>query len=215
MTKYKTIVIDPPWDIGQNYGPIHNKKTLSESRVKFKHVFTEHEAYKNYMRNKKMSYGMMTDDDLRTWEIPVEVNDDAVLFVWCIHQKLPLALELIKLWGFSYKHVLTWHKIPARHRSSAGNLIPVTSIITAGWWRNSELLIYATRGKSIFESSGEPVKFVFAEKMGTHSVKPPGIYQAIKLKTPEPRIDIFARRRHVGFDAWGDQVESELQEVLI
>jgi len=49
---------------------------------------------------------------------------------------------------------------------------------------------------------------------GKHSSKPQEFYSLIKEMSPEPRIDIFARKRHNGYDTFGDQVEPELQEAL-
>lgn len=109
---------------------------------------------------------------------------------------------------------MTWHKLPSTRKSYRGNILPANSAITDGFYRNSELLLFARRGRPVVERTGPPLPFVFAEKIREHSAKPPGIYQLIRGKTPEPRVDIFARRRHPGFSARGDQVESDCQEVL-
>lgn len=213
--KYKTIVIDPPWDIGHNFAPHKTRTNIERSNEKFKKYFSFRQVNGNVHNKKNISYNMMTDNDLRAWKIPVEVNDDAVLFLWCIHQKVKLGLELIEQWGFTYKHILTWCKLPSTRISEYGNRIPSNPVCTNGFNRNSELLIFARMGRDIVDKNGTTVPFVFSEKIGKHSEKPPGIYQLLRDKFPEPRIDIFARRRHIGFDAYGDQVESEIQEVLI
>lgn len=44
---------------------------------------------------------------------------------------------------------------------------------------------------------------------GLHSQKPDEFYEILRRRTPAPRIDIFARRRHFGFDAHGNQVEND------
>ena len=35
-----------------------------------------------------------------------------------------------------------------------------------------------------------------------NSEKPASVYTAIRMATQGPRIDIFARRRHHGYDVW-------------
>ena len=45
--------------------------------------------------------------------------------------------------------------------------------------------------------------------------KPEGFYELLRRVTPEPRLDMFARRRIEGFEAWGDQAPGELVEVAV
>ena len=44
-----------------------------------------------------------------------------------------------------------------------------------------------------------------------HSSKPDEFYNLIREMSPEPRIDIFARKSRVGFDTWGDESPSDTQ----
>lgn len=62
--------------------------------------------------------------------------------------------------------------------------------------------------------SGTFIKDIVREKRKKHSQKPDSFYDILKSNTQEPRIDIFARKRHEGFDAYGDQVEKEIQVSL-
>ena len=212
--EYRVIVADPPWDIGDSYATNTPHGRISEYNSKYGSGFNRRTINANVDERRSMPYKTMTDAELRKWDLPVDAADDSCLFLWTVHQKLELALELITGWGFKYRHTHTWKKLPSTQKSRAGNILPKNSVITGGFWRNSELLLYARRGQAVLESSGEAIPFVFEEKMQEHSAKPPGIYQRIRGKTPGPRIDIFARRRHEGFEAWGDQVESGLQTTL-
>lgn len=42
-----------------------------------------------------------------------------------------------------------------------------------------------------------------------HSAKPPELYDDLAARTPAPRLDVFARRQHQGWDGWGDEYEGE------
>lgn len=55
----------------------------------------------------------------------------------------------------------------------------------------------------------------FKAKRRKHSEKPDVFYANILKVTNAPRIDIFARKRHYGFDAWGNEVEKQQQIPLI
>ena len=64
------------------------------------------------------------------------------------------------------------------------------------------------RAAKILKLKGVSLPTFFREDSTVHSRKPQIFYQMLCRSTPEPRIDVFARKRHYGFDAWGDQVEN-------
>jgi len=47
-----------------------------------------------------------------------------------------------------------------------------------------------------------------------HSQKPAGFYSLIESISDEPRIELFARQRREGWDAYGNEVPSEVQMKL-
>lgn len=47
--------------------------------------------------------------------------------------------------------------------------------------------------------------------MRRHSEKPELVYDLIELSFLGPRLELFARRRRQGWDAWGDQVSDAYQ----
>ena len=51
------------------------------------------------------------------------------------------------------------------------------------------------------------MKTVFSGWAGRHSEKPECVYEDVRAYFAGPRLDMFARRRHEGFDGWGDEVE--------
>ena len=169
--KYKTIVIDPPWDIGI---------TSATHNLKFAVPDT-------------LPYNTMTDDELREFPITKFAEDDCQLFLWITHSTLPLGLELIKLWGFKYHCLLTWDK--------------TKGVVIRGFNRRTEMVIFAYKGKLKIKEKGVSIPTFFREKSTVHSKKPRILYDLLLKSTPAPRVDIFARKSHFGFDAWGDQVE--------
>ena len=44
------------------------------------------------------------------------------------------------------------------------------------------------------------------EKKTVHSKKPDSIRELITSKTPEPRIELFARQKSDGWSVWGNEV---------
>lgn len=176
--KYKTVVIDFPWNIKSN--------------------FTD-ERY--YRCGRPMPYKVMSDEEIINFPIDDFANKNCDLFVWVTHSKLPFVLKLLEKWGFKYHCLITWDK--------------TNGIGINGFQRRTEMVVYGYRGKmGVLRTRGHYIPTLITEKLTTHSTKPMIFYQILKERTLEPRIDIFARKRHTGFAAWGDQVESEVQQEL-
>ena len=177
--KYKTVVIDPPWDISVTPNTIRNT------------------GYKS-----RLPYKTMSDDQLLDFPIDNFTTKTCLLFLWIVHSKTQLALDMIKRWGFKYYAPITWYK----HGGVCRN----------GIYADVELCLLAYRGK-IRESTNfkNPIKLFVDSPSTTHSEKPNKFYNMLLKSTRVPRIDIFARRRHYGFDAYGDQVEPDTQTRIL
>lgn len=84
MKKYKTILIDPPWEI---------KFDLP------------------WGQGKKEQYKCMTLDEIRLLPMRELADDEGCdLFLWTTQTYLPDALELMEAWGFKYHVTITWDK---------------------------------------------------------------------------------------------------------
>ena len=170
--QYRTVVIDPPWDMPTPNNLPHDHSTKHGSALPYK---------------------TMTDTEIRRFAIDDFAASDCDLFVWSPHRKLPAALKISESWGFAYKHLIIWYK--------------KQGINSVGVHYDSELLVRCVRGTSAITRSTTPYMHTVQYYQRTrHSEKPAGMYAALKRRTAAPRIDIFARRRHDGFDAYGDQV---------
>ena len=143
---------------------------------------------------KDMPYSSMTDEEILNFPINNFAADECDLFLWVTHTKLPQALKCLKFWGFKYHIMLTWNKL--------------SGICLNGFFRKTELLLYGYRGKmGISRKKGKYIPTMFQEKVKRHSEKPAVIYDIIRKRSASPRIDLFARKKHPGFDSWGDEVD--------
>ena len=99
-------------------------------------------------------------------------------------------------WGFRYYTVLTWDK-------TTGPFGP--------YQITTEHCLFGYRGKGVFpKKSWGKIKTIFSAFTKRHSEKPLCFYEDIQQYFDAPRLDIFARRSHNGFEAWGDEVEIQL-----
>lgn len=186
---YNTIVVDPPWpqQLGIKCGGYHDGHKTASRRQQ--------------QKDARQRYKTMTLNEIKKLHLPHNV--DANLFVWTTQTMLPFTFDIIESWDATYTCTIPWDK----HRG------------TNSWhiYRNTEFLIYAYWGS---REETLPLKTIpcllDVPAKGRHSEKPASIYRKIVTWTKPPRLDMFARRRHMGFDVYGDQVENlpHVQEVL-
>lgn len=175
--KYKTIVIDPPWAVGNGF----DKKY----------------CFHGQNREQCLPYQTMSDTEILAFPINNFAAEDCDLFLWTTHTKLPTALNILQAWGFKYHALMAWDK--------------ANGVCINGFYRNTELIVYGYRGKmGIDVSEGNYIPTLFKEQSRNHSRKPDVFYSILRKRTQEPRIDIFARYKHVGFDVWGNEAEEPL-----
>ena len=46
---------------------------------------------------------------------------------------------------------------------------------------------------------------------GKHSQKPEAAYKLIESVTPEPRLELFARRKRHGWASWGNEIANDVE----
>lgn len=166
-SQYQVLYIDPPWRF---YGIIP-AAMLAEAE-----------------------YPTMTDDELV--EFGTKVNeiapDDAVIFMWTTNIKLPMAIELLKEWGFTHRGQIVWVKT----RSAAN---------ATDWLHlRHEILLIGSRGNLIPMET--PPSVIEADTL-RHSQKPAVFRQWIERMFPNhKRIELFARQPSDDWSVWGNEV---------
>ena len=178
--KYKTVVIDSPWPIKINNPP---KSMEGGCRLR-----TE------------IPYKVSSMSDILSFPIDDYAAEDCQLFIWVTTGKaedIPTihhAFHMLERWGFTYHQLITWVKT-----SGFAMFSPIRSM--------TEHVIYGYRGK--LAEGYNCMNNVFTTSQMKHSEKPARFYQLLRAWTPPPRIDIFARNAHEGFDGWGDEYVGE------
>jgi len=111
--------------------------------------------------------------------------------MWTTEKYLPQSFEILKVWGFRYIFTMVWHK--------NGGFQPVNLA-----QYNCEFALYARKGTPEFVDTKD-FFCCFNGQRREHSRKPDEFYQTIARVTEEPRIDIFSRGAHGGFDQYGNE----------
>ena len=143
-----------------------------------------------------MPYNLMSLEEIYNFPINDFADEDSTIFLWTTQKFIHDAFHILEKWGFKYHCVLTWDKNDG--------------MVMFGIRRRTEFVLLGSRSKLKFFTSGKPIESLFYEKLKKNSKKPDIFYQMIIKKYPEPRIDIFARKKHYGFDVWGNETEDPL-----
>jgi N6-adenosine-specific RNA methylase IME4 len=141
-------------------------------------------------------YSTSPTDVIKARDVASIAAEDCVLFLWATVPMLPEALKVQATWGFAYRSHFIWVK---------------DSIGTGYWNRNRhELLLVGVRGDVPAPAMGTQFDSAIAAPVGAHSEKPDFAYDIIERHFPTlPKIELNARERRQGWDAWGDEAPED------
>jgi len=126
-------------------------------------------------------------------------EDDSCLFLWATVPLLPEGLEVMRAWEFKYKTSVFWRKI--------------MSLGLGYWFRGQvEICLIGIRGK--IKPFRLQISNFIQSKAEMHSKKPTVMYSIIESTGLEPKIELFARERRTGWDAWGLEVPDRNQSLI-
>jgi N6-adenosine-specific RNA methylase IME4 len=139
-------------------------------------------------------YPLMALDQIKALPVGQLAEADAHLWLWTTNAALESAYDVIRAWGFTPRSILTWCK----PRFMLGNYL-----------RNAtEQVLLGTRGHAPILFKSQPT-WLFAP-LQEHSHKPEELYAVIERCSPGPYVELFARRKRPGWDAWGNEVEPDI-----
>ena len=182
--KFDCIVIDPPWQ--------YRKK----------------ETGGTLQSGASQKYSTLSLKELKDLSSLIKQvsKPNCVMFLWVTNPMIQEGLELLEIYGFEYKTLITWVK---------GNTFGL-----GYWYRgNTEHMILGTKGK-IKAFHSQEIN-VFHSDIREHSQKPIKSYELIEqgIKSIDKNckvLEIFARRQYkdwicIGYDIDGLDVHDSLE----
>lgn len=167
-----------------------------------------HVTDNNGTRNANHFYDTMPLDEIKRLRVNDIADKSCALFMWVTNPCLPEGLEVIKSWGFEFKTVaFIWVKTYNSGKIWLG---------LGHYTRNSaEMCLLATKGKPL-KVLDKSIKQVLVERRTTHSRKPDRVRHLItRMYGDVPKIELFARQRVEGWEAWGNEVPASSQSHLL
>ena len=134
-----------------------------------------------------LDYPVMDIEHISALPVTTLFADGCHIYLWTTHKYLPDALRILEGWGARYECLLTWIK-------------PV-GMTPYSWMYSTEHVLFGRAGSLDLLVKGR--RLDFTGKATGHSRKPDEFYALVRTVSPEPRLEMFSRTRHEGFDAWG------------
>jgi N6-adenosine-specific RNA methylase IME4 len=177
--KFRTILADPPWQFQNRTG-----KMAPEHR-------------------RLSRYATMNLDAVRALPVSAVAEETAHLYLWVPNALLPLGLEVMAAWGFSYKSNIIWHKI-RKDGGSDGRGVGF-------YFRNvTEVILFGVRGRNARTlAAGRRQVNMLQTRKREHSRKPDEQYELIESCSPGPYLELFARGTRPKWTMWGNQASDD------
>jgi N6-adenosine-specific RNA methylase IME4 len=178
MTRYRTIVADPPWPMGGHHGA-RTKSAKGGWGPYIGEIASD------------LPYSTMTLQELAGLPVGEWAEPDAHLYVWTVNKFIEETYDLVRAWGFKPSTLLTWCKAPMG--------------VGLGWAHGltTEHILFARRGQLPYKARVDSTWWQW--KRGAHSAKPDAMLDMVETVSPGPYLELFARRARLGWDYWGNE----------
>lgn len=140
-------------------------------------------------------YDLMTLERIKAMPVAELAAENSWCFLWVTNGTLRAGYDVLEAWGFTPRVPFTWIK----PKFGLGNYLR----------HASEHLLIGTRGRVKPNFRGQPT-WMFAP-VQDHSHKPEEFYAPIERLCDGPRLELFARRHQPGWDAWGNEIDSQIR----
>ena len=139
-------------------------------------------------------YPTVPVSEMKTWDVTSISEENCLLFMWSSSPHLDQAIQLGKAWGFRWATVaFVWDK----QRPNPGFYT----------MSQCELCLVFRRGKIPQPRGARNMRQLIQVKRTRHSEKPDTVRERIEKMFPQQsKIELFARKRHQGWDAWGLEI---------
>ena len=144
-------------------------------------------------------YPLMRTSDIAALPVGQIAGENAHLYLWATNNFLTDALYVMSKWGFRYVTTITW----AKDRVGLGQ-----------YFRGqTEHCLFGVRGALPYKTIGgkrqQGATLINAPRR-EHSRKPDEMRAMIERVSYPPYIELFARQRACGWDAWGNEIADDM-----
>jgi len=150
-------------------------------------------GHPSYKAGPQRQYRTMTMQEISALRVPAARQ--AHLWLWAISQHVDWGYAVARAWGFEPWTVITWCK---------------PGLGVGRFQCNTEHVLICRKGSRHGNPFGPTGGTWFTWPRGCHSEKPEEFYRLVEAVSPGPYLEMFARVRRPGWDAFGDEVEGSI-----
>lgn len=153
----------------------------------------------NSAKSAAAHYDLMSLADIKAMPVARLAAPDCVLVCWGTQAQGGDLYDTVKAWGFEPKSLGAWLKL-----SKTGEKL---AFGTGYRYRSTtEFYLLGTRGNP--KQAVKNIRNAIIAPVREHSRKPDEMHEQLEAMFPEARkIELFARARRLGWDAWGNQTD--------
>lgn len=144
----------------------------------------------------ELPYPTMSVEEICDLRVAVKAGIGCHLWLWTTNAFLEDGFKVMRAWGFKYLAPIHWVK-----PSGLGNWVI----------HRTQTLLLGYRRRCIFNRVRYFPNIIETAGPARHSEKPEESYQLIESVSHEPRLEMFARKRREGWQAWGNEVQSDVE----
>ena len=143
-------------------------------------------------------YDTVQTADIASLSVSGISEDNCLLFMWVVSPMLDDGLTVGTAWGFVFKTVaFIWDK-----------QMPVAGSYTMS---QCEMCLVFKKGIIPQPRGKRNIRQLLSCKRGQHSEKPWEVRDRITEMFPaQSKLEMFARTQHKGWDAWGNELDKEI-----
>lgn len=142
-----------------------------------------------------LDYPTMSIEEIKSVPVQRITADDCFLFLWTVQKYLEHSFDVVRCWGFKPILTMTWNK--------------TNGLKLFGFNWMSEFVIVGIKGRIPTFRYGRQIPTVFTAKSKRHSEKPDEFFTLIE-HLGSKRLEMFARKKRLGWDAFGNEVQSDV-----
>ncbi|MHA1408523.1 MAG: MT-A70 family methyltransferase [Candidatus Heimdallarchaeaceae archaeon] len=142
-------------------------------------------------------YNTMELEDLKNLDVQNITAKNALLFLWIVSPMLVEGIQVMSSWGFKYATVVfVWYK----QNTNPGHYT----------MSECEFCLIGKTGRIPYPRGARNIRQMVSRRREKHSQKPEEVRNRINKMFPtQNKIELFARERVEGWDAWGDEVDGK------
>jgi len=145
-------------------------------------------------------YDTMSNEDILAMPIEEVALPQSHLYLWVPNALVENGLQVMRAWGFEYKTMLIWYKI----RKDGG---PDRRGVGFYFRNVTEIILFGVRGSLRTGQQGRKQENIILSQKRGHSRKPDEIFPIIEGCSPGPYLELFARQKRKGWEAWGNETD--------